>query len=287
MCRSIMTSVLLCLLWLLPSAAWSQAQPYNVSHPGLRGLTAWLLARPGFTGSRYWYDLTGGARGTLTNMGTSGVGSGWRPSPCPGQRAEVGFDGTNDWVNLTPMPKLAGGEYTLMFAVRDGVNAGGFIFDTSYGAARTIVSLNGGNWGGVARSISLYNNGPTRNLGGANSLPASGCMHITLTLSVSKNQSAGYVNGALTGTDIYAEGFNAAGNYFNIGTRDSADGQWLSGGLSDLRFYTRVLSPAEVLAAYEESQRGNVALLTPPTLVGLLAPTVGNKGAFFPFFQQP
>jgi hypothetical protein len=234
--------------------------PVNGAAPLNRDLVAWWRVLPLRSGGRYWRDLVRGLPATLNGMGASSATSGWGAPTSAGSTGEMRFDGTNDYLALPPTLSLVGGEYTFMCLVRGGITGGAFLFDNLYqgGTARNVVSLAGGNWAGNTRALSvLVPGGGTFNLGATNSIPATGCHHIAVVYSVLQNTILGYVNGSATGSSgSYTDSYGGANIGFQVGTRDSASAQWLTGALDDLRFYERALSPSEVWAYYLATRQG-------------------------------
>lgn len=74
----------------------------NLGHPLARGLVGMWMATPGYNGfgGNKWFDISGrGNHGTLTNMDPAAAWSGDGP---PGRPGSLVFDGTNDYVPVTP-----------------------------------------------------------------------------------------------------------------------------------------------------------------------------------------
>lgn len=85
----------------------------NRAHPLNRGRRAWWLALPGrnYGGAR-WLDLVGTNHGVLTNM-ASGATSGWSGTARPGGRAQLRFDGADDYV-YSPLAGIVGPPVTFL-----------------------------------------------------------------------------------------------------------------------------------------------------------------------------
>lgn len=267
--------------WIKASA---QAQRYAMAAPSLKGLVAWWRAMPGMTGGRTLYDLVGRAHCTLT--GTSGAmstTSGFTTTTRPGGFMQVTLDGSDDELLCLP-PRLSGGEYTLMFWVKFTTlgTGGGWVVLSVYGGKTFILALNGGNWGSPNRAITLYVNGPTYDLGALNSLPPAGAwVHIAVTLSSTRDQSLGYVNGQATGTGAFPDMFGASPTSWVMGHVSS---DFVPMALDDVQTFNRVLTAQEVLARSQASRQGDVALLTPASPLAGVATALGGRGGFLPFF---
>jgi hypothetical protein len=260
--------LLLLLVGGAPLLAEAQAQRYARQHPLARDLAVWWRATPGFTGGPKLYDLTGQAHCTLTNM-TGTPASGWTTTTRLGGTAQVNFDGTDDLLTCTP-PALRGGEYTILTWVRLTSYNNSILANTSYPSSHKLqISLHGGNWGGPQRAIGIQINEIWGNtLGSVNSLPdvPTPWMHIAVTCSASRNASAGYYNGKLTGTSTCeSDLFTGVGSSFLIGTYV---GGFLSGALDGYMVYNRVLSQGEITRLYTDGMAGHPALLQGPLVVG-------------------
>jgi hypothetical protein len=279
MCRWIMISVLLGLLcW--PPEAPAQAS-YDRTVPTARGLAAWWRVMPGVSGGARLYDLVGQAHCTLTN------GPSWSTTTRPGGLGEIRLDGTDDYLSCLP-PALSGGEYTWMTWAKVSTFSRSWLLNSTYPSGHKLqINLDGGNWAGNHSALSFQiNEFYTNNVGAGNSLPSPGpWMHLAITMSVSRNQSIGYLNGVQTGTgNMETDPFGGTGISFSIATYI---GETPALSLDDYRVYTRVLSAAEVQQCYQASRLGDVAALRPPSLMGFLA-AAAARGNFLPFFgPQP
>jgi hypothetical protein len=197
--------------------------------------------------------------GTTSNMSNPATASsGWTSGKHGGGLA---FDGNNDYVTMSPkaLAALKGGEYTISFWAKHNWQNGEFIMDTTNTGEtqRFFMSLNGGNWAGNQKAISIGENGNTSGLGPVNSIPATGWSFITVTLSVTGNAAIGYVNGVQTGTSgngYVADTFGGTGRTFIIGARYDTGTSLYNGKMDDLRIYNRVLSPAEIGNLYKSGQ---------------------------------
>ena len=276
---TILRYLLLCIiLCVTPLWTYAQgAQQYNRADPTVRGLVAWYLARPGFTGGPKWYDATGRYHGALTS-------SVWGVSSRAGGRYELRLDGTSSTVNLGNII-LTGGNYTIAVWLKSPFNGTGYLFDAEYsnGATRFIVSLNGGALGGPSRGVQVEINGAGAPVTAANIFPVDTWCHLTLTMSVSANLLTAYLNGQVVGTTGFADPFGTSGaSHFVVGSRHSQGSEFWRGTVDDIRLYTTKYSAGEVQALYQQTAQPNT--FTVANLVGrsISVPT----GTFFHLFKK-
>lgn len=261
------------------------AQRYNAGHPLLQGLAAWWLATPNFVGGPKFYDVPGRAHCTLTN--TNGTtASGWNRTTRPGGIAEVTLDGTDDYLNCIP-PALAGGEYTWATWVKVSTVAHSWLLNSTYpGGHKLQISLGGGNWAGNARALSFQiNEFYTNNLGAVNSLPAPGpWMHLAITMSVSHNQSIGYLNGVSTGTaNMETDPFGGVGTLFTLGFYIA---ETPAASFDDYTMWNRVLTAQEIQQVYVDGYSGHTALLTSPPIFANARVIASSSSRFFNFWPS-
>jgi hypothetical protein len=215
--------------------------------------------------------------GTTSNMSNPATAtSGWTSGK---HGKALNFDGVDDYITMSPGASTAirGGEYTISFWVKDNFQSGEFFMDTSNvgETQRFVISLNGGNWAGNQKAISIVHDSTSDNLGPANSIPATGWSFITVTLSVTGNASTGYVNGEPGYTQGYVvDGFGGTNRTFRVGGRYDLNGNFYSGKLDDFRIYNRVLSPAEISALYKSGSVTNKV----PSDLGLVGYWPMNEG---------
>lgn len=126
-------------------------------------------------------------------------------------------------------------------------------------------------------SLAFFNNFSTSNFMNVRStptiLPADGWVEFLVTYDGSTNASGvvWYRDGLATAPQISADMFTlnaSSAESFNLGRRRSSNNLHFSGNLMHLRIWDRVLTPAEVLAAYNNGTPINPTLLdTLPNLI--------------------
>jgi Concanavalin A-like lectin/glucanases superfamily len=275
-------STLILLLGLLWTPACAQSR-VDRSAPTAQGLVGWWRVLPGLSGAPLWYDLMGRFPATLTNMTTTG--SGWAPTTRPGGQGEVRFDGVNDYCATATSIALYPAQFSLLAWVKR--TATGLDYQLMIGNGGTLREFRVRSTGALAWYFTGTSYGYDHPAGNA-LIPLNTWTHVAWTYS-SGGSALGraYINCVEDFTD---SGGGAGGPFSSnqpvvFGAASSGTTDRFSGVMDDVRVYNRVLAPAELCTVMRQSQRGDLQLLPPPTLLGFLAQGLRTPSAFFPFFS--
>ena len=267
-------------------------EPVNLNHPLARGLVAWWLVVPGLDGGSNWYDLVGQNHGALTNMTTSG--GGWRGTTRPGGLGHVLFDGSNDYVAISPVS----GEHTFTaWAFPLVVTGTHTVFDLSL---QPVLS---GDWDALGIQSSKIYTYAGSYFTGNTTLSPNAWVHLAVTLS--NGNGVLYVNGVPDGTFTGAsswDSFSWHSASLGAARTTATPSQVWSGNLDDVRVYSRALSASEVGECYNNSRCGYPGLLNqtratyqfwPNTYTEVMSGGAGTAGSAIvstaynePLFQQ-
>lgn len=220
----------------------------NRKHPLNRGLVAEWAVLPGLAGGKYFYDIVGRNHGTLTN------GPVWTPNSRPGGFASLGFDGSDDYVQMDGPRWALGNNFTFSFWFNSrSVSDRGFVyFQTSVGTQFNFLlnpDVSGALGVHIEGSFIAYTN--------ASVYEANRWYHATYIKRGDGATHEIYLNGqplslaantAVTFTDEYTS--RAFGLRLGVG-------QGMNGHLDNIQFYDRALSASEVQQLYRESIAGN------------------------------
>jgi Concanavalin A-like lectin/glucanases superfamily len=275
--------VALLLMWTAPVHVHAQTVQVNRSAPAARGLVGWWKALPGLAGSKNLHDLMGLYSGTLTNM--AGAPSGWVTSSRPGGASAIGFDGTNDYVQVTTSAALepATRSVLLWYRVKSlpGVY-GQFVAD---GAAsdyffRLLIANN--NTFGFFYKTSSGNDfltdlspGPTLGQWG----------HLALVMNSVTGSLVVYSNCQQIGQKSFAGTMLASGAPTLFGAAQNPQVDFFTGDMDDIRIYSRALTQPELCSIMRESMQGDPVLLPRPDPIAAVAQALIRLDRFFPFFQ--
>src|SRR4030095_9921266 len=274
---SAISTVVVVVFLLCAGAVHGQAVQVNRSAPTARGLSNWWKTVPGLAGAGRLYDLMGGPPLVLTNMAAAGT-SGWAPTARQGGAAEMRFDGVDDLLatpaNSSQMPpyftimmwlKLTGafaGDYSLLW---ESVGGHGNIFGRSTGQLSTFTD-----------SATIDGPAPTV-------LAQQTWYHVAMV--VNSNELILYLNCQIEASTAMPGPFPPGAMSHQLGARPTP-ATLFTGVMDDIRFYTRVISQAELCTVMRESLRGDPVLLPRPDPIAAVAQAlVIRKDRFFPFFQ--
>lgn len=234
----------------------------NLQHPLNQGAVAWWLSTPPSMGGGTWLDLMGRYSGTLTNMGVGSV-SGWGQAISrPGAFGFLGFDGTNDVVQVP---------YNTAFDLTGSMTVAAAFYTTNAATSQHIFSKQGASG---ARAWGLGLSSSSANLLqmalAINSLTLITRLNATtITANLWYWIGASYDAVAQT-LDIYVNGkpdngtllgvvpssqFTANSLGLAIGARPISS-LFLTGAADDVMLWNRALSAAEFSQRYTAMQRG-------------------------------
>jgi concanavalin A-like lectin/glucanase superfamily protein len=237
--------------------------PVNWRHSLNRGRVAWWLCLPQRMAGFTWYDIAGRNHGALTSMGNSS--NGWRGVGPPGTQGGILFDGsagyiTNSTLNLGSPSELTASVWikalgwnptnrTFPIAKWTDPSEDSFAFSVGYG--------NTGRCSIITSSSGAYNS----TYDTVSTLTLSLLVWYRVVFAWTPNVNTIYVNGS-----VFASGtgspslFNNSATPIQIGTYPAAT-TFFNGFLDDVSIWNRSLSPSEILADYQLSQRGYPGVL--------------------------
>lgn len=249
--------------------------PVNKNHPLAKNLVSWWVVVPSITGGIFFYDILGLNTGLLTNMGNGN--NGWNKKAKVGGYGSILLDGTAGFINVSNRPSLdLGNTGTISIWVnatswannpyilgrQTGATDGTCNYRLEYFSGSLFITLGNGSSSQVGKAFNpltntWYNivavwNGTLQNL---------------------------YVNGLQLGTNgaqtIIPAGNNTAMQIGNVTNANA--GRFFTGNIDDIKFYTRALSPTEILGLYINSIQKYPNLLN---RVGL-----NNRGILTEYFE--
>ena len=254
--------LLACLVVFLLAVNTATAQTLSdQDHPLLRGLIAWWIGIPGFTGGDKIYDAVGRNQLTLTNMGYTTT-SGWSPSLLQPGRMQLNCDGTNDvalgttpdsitdlnqktilaWINITG---YGGGGYGRIIDKRVAGGGGGWAFlvnNTDFATGFSFVqgfSTASGDWG----LASVLSTGVWFHVG------------VKYDKTNVANVPTFFLNGeprALTNTTSSPSGTGSSDSSSAARICDNDAGtRSFAGSIADVQIFNRLLSDPEVRSIYQ------------------------------------
>jgi hypothetical protein len=300
------------LLWLIlcltPHHTFAQAQQYDKQAPSAKGLIAWWRGTPGFTYGPKLYDLLGLSHGTLTNMGTGGLLSGWAAGTRSTSKGEVRFDGSNDSVNMAfPFVMDMAQQYTWSFWINPKNTT--TEYQALWGQVTTpgttpafniwMHSTNDASYGPVTSGFTVQiASSSTATLvvhSTSNAIVTNAWQHFVVTFDgalTNANKVKIYVNG-VNKTDsgdivVGAGGLPVTSTYTqaNIGI-DTYGDPTLNGAIDDVRVYNRALTPSDILYTMQQGLTGEPAMLGPPPPVSPMAVARATpQSQFFKFFPN-
>lgn len=267
----------------LQSTSDAQSQYVNRAHPSVQGLMAWYVARPGFVGGPWWYDVTGLNHGTLTNMGSGDPTSGWQRSTRPGSAGEVRFDGTDDYVTIPTSAALESPERTVMMWVKLRVADGNYkaLIANNTDIDYFNVFLRSGSR--LAVYFTTTEDSDALDTAAGFSLTTGVWTHVTLTFTPGELRT--YFNCRFDESRARGGTLVASGAPTLLGAKGATPANWFPGMLDDIRIYNRALTPTDICAVMYESDHGNRAVFDQSILPGFLQVVSTRKGSFFPFFR--
>lgn len=240
--------------------------PVNWNHGINRGLQAWWLNVPGFTGGTSWVDIARGHVGTLTNMDPATDWEG--PGDRPGGWGALRTDATSEYVNVPFSERLHFlGSFTFtawIVPISDSTSDNLAVHVGSAGSEAQAENFNfrlriraGGDMG----YLHEYNNGTNQGEDTVNTnMPLNEWSHCAWVRDDVAKTVTVYVNG-LADSDVftYTNSTNGGENgnlTLSWNTSESFDGY-----LDDARFWDRPLSAVEMHERYVNSQQGYPGLL--------------------------
>ena len=233
--------------------------PINWAHPLNRGLVAWWLVVPHWTGGLVWRDLTRLYDGTLITMDPA---TDWVVSERPGGWGALDFDGGNDHVLISaavisgrPLSFIswfnaanATSAMTLV-AVADTSESNMYYRLIARGdAVGDPLRMDSRSAGGIrfCDSTTGYTAGTWHQ--GAGAIDAAGNM-------------VAYIDGGSKGTNNAAKIPTGLDNTSIAQVTRSGSSESTTGLIDDVRIYDRVLAPGEIAELYQLSQQFYPGLL--------------------------
>ena len=217
-------------------------------------------------------DVSGnGNNGTLQNM----LSTAWTPGQ---SGSALSFDGVSSYVAIS---NNLGTNFTLMcwikstqvFQTTDPTYLGtGIIWSDVPGAAADFILGGTRSAGGVDR-LSFFVGGSETTLSGTQEISTGQWLHLAVTRDGVSGVFKLYVNGVLDGTATGATGLLNANLGVAIGG-NTGDGRYFNGLIDDVRFYSRVLTGAEVASVLPPNN--------PPTITGIADQTINRNGTVGP-----
>jgi hypothetical protein len=229
------------------------SNPINWDHPLNRGLAAWWLALPQWSGGSKWYDLVGKNDGTLTN------GPVWVGVDRSGGVSAVSFDGVDDIVDVPHTGDLT---FTGQFTVAAWARSTGVTRFAYLGG-----KADPGDWNGYYITIHDTTGLPT-----VYSLQASTFQSANVSTVVKNDKKWHLIVGTFDGTQLrcYLDGVGGSAaaasaptsntSPFRIGS-SNVTGRRFTGQIADVRMYGRGLSAAEVASLYDLSRQSYSGVL--------------------------
>ena len=194
-----------------------------------------------------WVDLSGkGNNGTLTNG----------PAYSTDNGGIINFDGTDDYVDCGVLTGLSSTSITTDVWVRfdgalDSNDRKIFCYRKSTGSPYVAFQLRKGN--GTTGLYYQYNNGGTWYTVSLVNAMNSGDTWYKYTIVQDGTNVKTYINGDLFQSDNFAAGIDYSGvNNFLLGYRTSSE--YWKGDIAEMKIYSRVLSPQEVLQNYNATK---------------------------------
>lgn len=241
-------------------------RPVNWAHPLTRGLLAWWLPLPNWSGGLSLRDLCGRRHGTLANPLGSGSGPQWGASPFgPGA---ITFDGSDDTVTVPAISAVTGAAQLSAACWVKPASAGGGNFGRIFHSddqSPFALFMNG-----AATSASWSINGNSIN----GTLAVGEWSHLLGTYDGATLRF--YVNGA-EASSTAVSGAVGTCNTIYISDR-SGFGRAFDGPMTDWVLWNRGLSAAEARGWYEQARRGHPATLTRSRRQGIDAPAAAAPG---------
>jgi len=258
-------------------------QPVNWANPLNHGLVSWWLAIPNHTsGTSTWRDLCVKNDGTLTNF--ANVDTAWQTQGQPGGFGALGFDGTDDYVDVPDSPglRMTGDAFTLSVLGRP-TNA-------AFAGAMGVSKKAGPLWN-QSSGWTIYHNDQYDIVDFITDTPASSADYarfsglaanydtytqylITGIRGASRTSVAFYVNGDLYDDTKTPLNIVGATDTVRIGQRDP--GSYAECRTADVRIWDRALTASEIQDYYHRSQRYYPGLLNRPSRRSVFAPSTGT-----------
>ncbi len=217
-------------------------------------------------------DVSGnGNNGTLQNM----LSTAWTAGQ---SGSALSFDGVSSYVQVS---NNLGTNFTIMcwvkttqvFQTTDPTYQGtGIIWADIPGAANDFILGGTRSAGGVDR-LSFFVGGSETSLGGTQEISTGQWTHLAVTRDGVSGIFKIYVNGTLDGTATGATGLLNANPIVAIGG-NVGDSRYFSGLIDDVRFYSRVLTVAEIATVLPPNN--------PPTITGIADQTITRNGTVGP-----
>ena len=239
------------------------SNPLLVSHDPLNQfLSTWLPLDEG--SGTIAADASGnGNPGTLNNM----VPNAWTLGL---QGNALSFDGMNDYLRIS---NHLGASFTLscwvrttqMFQQVTATYLGTGIIWSDVGGGANDFILGGTRSAGGINRLSFFVGGMETSVNGTQDISNGQWTHLAVTRDGASGAIKLYVNGALDVSGVGSAGILNANPNIHIGG-NTLDGRYFNGLIDDVRFYSRVLTDAEIVALLPTTRPG-VTLATPSSVV--------------------